>query len=267
MKTKSTLSVLLWVMLAVSSGCRSIVNKIAFHPDTTTCIPRENLPHGVKEVLITTEDGVKIQSYFLDHKSSDKLVVFFHGNAGNISHRLFDLLQMREFRVSVLGVGYRGYGKSEGKPTEKGIYLDGKAALGYATNELGFQLKAIYVFGRSIGTTVAINTSQKKNIAGLVLVTPLTSGKELAKASGLSSVSFLAGKSFNNIHKIRNISCPVMVIHGTDDHVIPYGMGVDIYGAVRAKKELVTINGGGHNNLSVDFRDEYWPPIYEFITN
>lgn len=172
---------------------------------------------------------------------------------------------MRNSGVNVLGVDYRGYGKSEGKPSEKGIYLDGEASLTYAINELGFNEKNVYLFGRSIGTTVAINTAQKKDIAGLILVSPLTSGKEQAKATGKSSLSFLAGASFRNIDKVQNITCPVLVIHGTKDRIIPYAMGVRIYNKIQTKKKLITIAGAGHNNMPSEFTVEYWKPILEFI--
>jgi len=124
----------------------------------------------------------------------------------------------------------------------------------------------IYIFGRSIGTTVAIHTAQKKKLAGLILVTLLTSGKDMAKATGLGIVSFVAGLSFRNIDKIHNISCPVLVIHGTNDQVIPYGMGVEIYNKLQTKKRMVTIRGARHNNISSSFSGSYWMPISDFIT-
>jgi hypothetical protein len=238
---------------------------MAFHPDKLTSISRDKLPQGVQEIFIVTTDKIKIQSYFIPDSSSKKIVIFFPGNAGNISHRILDLLQIREFGVNVLGVGYRGYGKSEGKPSEKGIYLDGESALAYAIDTLGFNANDIYIFGRSIGTTVAIHTAQEKDIAGLILVTPLTSGKEQAKAMGLNSIAFLAGASFNNIEKIQNITCPVLVIHGDADRVIPYRMGVEIYEKINTEKELITICGAGHDNISADFKPQYWEPISEFI--
>ncbi len=264
MKTNPLILVAL-ILLLTSSGCRNIVNKMAFHPDKVSYIPQNRLPPGVDEKFISTADGIKIQSYFVVDNSSDNLVLFFHGNAGNISHRMLDLLQFRQFGVNVLGVGYRGYGKSEGKPSENGIYLDGEAALDYAINELGFDEENIFIFGRSIGTTVAINTSQEKDIAGLILVSPLASGKDQAKATGLSLISFVAGSSFNNVDKVANIICPTLVIHGTDDRVIPYRMGVDIYSMIKSRKKLVTIRGAGHNNISTESKNEYWKPISSFI--
>lgn len=260
-KAVFTITISIFVLL----GCQTVVNKMAFHPDTKNVIPTNKLPENVKEIFIKTEDKIEIQTYFIPNKSSNKIVIYYHGNAGNIGHRLSDLMQISRFGVNVLGVGYRGYGKSQGSPTEEGIYIDGKSALKYATNELGFTLEQVYIFGRSIGTTVAINTAQRKNIAGLILVTPLTSGKDHAKASGLGLVSFLAGNSFNNIEKIPEIICPALIIHGNKDRVIPFEMGVKIYEDIKTEKKFVKIEGAGHNDISGTYKSIYWNSILEFI--
>tara|TARA_R110001592_G_C13136386_1_gene746991 strand:+ start:559 stop:1371 length:813 start_codon:yes stop_codon:yes gene_type:complete len=246
-------------------GCKEIVNKLAFHPDNINVIPENSLPDGIEEFSVETEDHIKIRGLYLPAKESDKVVIYFHGNAGNIYHRIPSLIQLRKFGVNVVGVSYRGYGKSEGEPTEDGVYLDGKATFDYVSKSLGFSHENIIVFGRSIGTTVAINTAQNKDIGGLILVTPLSSGKAHANAGSLSSVSSLAGDSFNNISKMNNIKAPVLVIHGTKDRVIPYSMGKEIFDAANTRKKLVTIEGAGHNNLHDVYGEEYWVPILNFL--
>lgn len=248
------------------SGCKVVVNTFAFHPDTRRLPAREQLPAGVQELFIEADDQVKIQSYFISNEKSDKILVYFHGNAGNICSRLPDLLQLHDFGLNVLGVSYRGYGKSHGKPSEEGIYLDGKAALNFATRDLGFPLHKVIIFGRSIGTAVAVNTAQDVNIYGLVLVTPLTSGRAHAEAGGLSLFSFLAGNSFNNISKISNIKCPLLIIHGTKDRVIPIEMGEEIYKKASMKKQFVKVEGAGHNNLSTLYKNKYWPPVRQWVS-
>ncbi|MDP2645751.1 MAG: alpha/beta hydrolase [Desulfobacterales bacterium] len=254
-----------FLSILVLHGCKSIVNKMAFFPDKKNVLSKDQLPADVQELFIETEDRIKIQSYFIPNSASDKIIIYFHGNAGNICGRLSDLMQINKLGVNVLGVGYRGYGKSQGKPSEAGIYLDGKAALTYATKRLGFPVGNVTIFGRSIGTAVAINTSQYLNINGLILVTPLTSGKDQAKSMGLGFISFLAGNSFNNVNKIVNVSRPILIIHGTQDNVIPFEMGKSIYDKAKAKKQFVRIEGADHNNLSTKYKDLYWPPIYVFL--
>ncbi|PHS00485.1 MAG: hypothetical protein COA78_23835 [Blastopirellula sp.] len=246
-------------------GCKTVVNKFAFHPDNVDVIATSELPYGVQELTITTEDDVEITSLYLPAPESDKLVIYFHGNAGNIYHRIPSLLQLNEFGVHVIGVSYRGYGKSEGRPSEYGVNEDGNAVFQHAVQRMGFAEENIIIFGRSIGTTVAINTAQNKRLRGLVLVTPLTSGKDQAKATGLGSISSLAGSSFDNISKIENIDSPLLVIHGTNDRVIPYAMGKQIFDHAKGKKTFVKIDGANHNNLHDAYGQQYWDSIRWFI--
>lgn len=264
MSPTKTVSILF--ILFLSAGCNVLVNKFAYYPDTVNIVPAEKLPDNVQELFIETEDHVKIQCYFIPSNVSNRILIYFHGNAGNISHRLADLIKLNEFGINVLGVSYRGYGKSEGSPSEKGLYFDGKAALEYATEQLGFSMSHVILFGRSIGTTVAVNTAQNKNISGLILVSPLTSGKAQAKASGFGVLSSFAGDALNNIEKISNVKCPLLVIHGTNDRVIPFEMGVELYNKAESKKEFVTIGGANHNNLSNLYKHMYWPPINHFVS-
>lgn len=257
-----------WLLcLAALYGCSSLTNNLAFHPDTESKIPVGQIPSSTQEHFIASTGNIQLQSYFLPHKSSDKLVIYFHGNAGNISHRMPDLIQLNHMGVNVLGISYRGYGSSTGKPSEDGIYEDGIATLNYATNDLNFKQENIFMLGRSIGTTVAINTAQSKNISGLILISPLTSGDDQAKEMGLGSISSIAGKSFNNIAKVKNISCPTIVIHGTHDRVIPLHMGESIYNELNTEKRFIKIQGANHNNLSTQYAKEYWLHIGKFITN
>jgi fermentation-respiration switch protein FrsA (DUF1100 family) len=252
-------------LLIVLAGCSNIVNQFAFYPDTQNIIPAEKLPAGVEEVFITTGDHVKLQAYYVKNSDSEKVLIFFHGNAGNICHRISDIINLKNCGINVLAISYRGYGKSSGKPSEKGIYTDGAAVLDYAVQTLGYPLDNIIIFGRSIGSTVAVHISQQQDIAGLILITPLTSAKAQAKAQGLGFLSFLAGNAFDNLSKITHIKCPLLVIHGTDDEILSFSMGKDIYDQAPVEKQLVIIEGGGHNNLSQVDPEKYWGSISEFI--
>ncbi len=265
---KTTNLIIIWVVLGISlGGCKAIVNKLAFHPDNVNVIPINALPKGIEEFTIETDDKLKITSLFLPAKESDKVVIYFHGNAGNIYHRIPSLIQLRKFGMNVVGVSYRGYGKSEGKCSEDGVYLDGKAIFNYVSEKLGFLQNNVIIIGRSIGTAVAINTAQNKDIGGLILVTPLTSGKAHANAGSLSSVSSIAGDSFNNIGKMKNIKSPILVIHGTKDRVIPHSMGKEIFDAANSKKKLVIIDGAGHNDLQNVHAQKYWSSIFNFLNS
>jgi fermentation-respiration switch protein FrsA (DUF1100 family) len=246
-------------------GCNLVVNKFAFVPDSKNIIPSEQLPDNVDEFFIMTEDKKKLHSYYIAAPESAYILVYFHGNAGNLCHRLSDLEKIHSFGVNVLIISYRGYGKSQGSPDEKGIYLDGEAAFKYVKEGLGFSEDKVIIFGRSLGTTVGINTCMGKTIAGLILITPLTSGRAHAIKSGFGPFSLLAGKSFNNIAKIQAVKCPLLIIHGTADQVIPFEMGKEIFNKAEVEKEFVMIKGGGHNNISTIHEKEYWSTVERFI--
>lgn len=256
---------ILFLLVFTISGCKPIVNHFAFYPDTTNVIATEKLPANIQEITVTTEDQVKITSLYLPSAGSEKLLIYFHGNAGNIYHRLSDLQQLQSFGVNVIGISYRGYGKSDGSPSEAGIYLDGDAVYQHAVEQLEFTAENIIILGRSIGSTVAVDLAQGKKLHGIILVTPLSNGKEQATASGLGMISAFAGKSFDNLTKIEKLKSPLLVIHGTDDYVVPFAMGKAIYDRANVKKEFIKIDGAGHNNLQDTYPDEYWQPIYEFI--
>ena len=263
---KFSLTIILLLLASTTLvGCNQLVNKFAFHPDSENILLEHELPPGVEELVLVSKEGLETTSLFLPSAQSEKLVIYFHGNAGNVYHRIPSLMQLQSAGVNVIGVGYRGYGKSQGRPSEEGVYQDGKAIFEYATSELGFAQQDIFILGRSIGTTVAVETAQHKSIGGLILVTPLTSGRDQAKQSGLSSISSLAGDAFDNIGKIANLETPLLVIHGTRDGVIPYGMGLEIYEAALVEKDFVTIDGAGHNNLHDEYARQYWLPILNFI--
>ncbi|MCF6323275.1 MAG: alpha/beta hydrolase [Gammaproteobacteria bacterium] len=249
----------------MASGCKSIVNYFAFHPDKVNVIAIENLPPSVKEITITTEDQVKITSLYLPSTGSKKLLIYFHGNAGNIYHRMPGLLHLQKIGFNIIGASYRGYGKSEGSPSEAGIYLDGKAVYQYAIEELDFSAENIIILGRSIGSTVAVDLAQNKKLHGLILVSPLSNGKEQAKASGLGLISAFAGDAFDNLTKIDNLNSPLLVIHGTQDRVVPFSMGEAIFNRAKTEKIFIKIDGAGHNDLQNAYSKEYWTPIFQFM--
>lgn len=250
-------------------GSRAIVHKFAFIPDAETIIPTHELPDGVQELTIKTHDNVNIMALYLPNTASKKLLIYFHGNSGNIYHRIESLQTLQRFGVNVLGMSYRGYAKSEGKPTETGIYTDGKATLDYAINNMGFAKEDIILFGRSIGSTVAIHLAQYAATYGVIAVTPFTSAKEMAKTMGLGLglISPLAGKAFDNLGKVSAIQSPFLVIHGTKDTIIPYSMGERVFANATgtSNKLFIRIENADHNDMHYTHMNEYWLPIKRFI--
>jgi len=246
-------------------ACGSLTDLLAFHPDDSYILPSEALPPGTEEVFLETEDGVRIQALHLREPSSDTITVYFHGNAGNIYHRLDDYQHLRRLGTSVFAVSYRGYAKSRGWPHEAGIYRDGRAAFDHVTKKMGIPPSRVFILGRSIGSTVATDLAQDKDIAGLILVSPLSNARDQATAMGLGFASPLAGEAFENGAKIKHLKAPLLVIHGTRDQTVPIGLGRKVFDAAVGRKSFREIEGAGHNDLSTRYADSYWTTIAAFI--
>jgi len=255
---------LLCASLALTA-CIPLTDYLAFHPDDSYILPSEKLPAGTKEIFLETEDGVRIQTLHLENPSSDIITIYFHGNAGNIYHRIDEYQHLLRLGTSVFAVSYRGYAKSEGSPTEAGIYLDGKIAFDHVVTVMGFIPSRVFIFGRSIGSTVATDLAQNKDIAGLILVSPLSSARDQASVMGLGFAKPLVGRAFENDQKIKRLKAPLLVMHGTRDQIIPVDLGRKVFDAAISPKSFHEIKGAGHNNLSNRFAKSYWTTISVFL--
>jgi hypothetical protein len=241
----------------------AVINAMAFYPDSfVTYSPDEEFVH---EVFLETSDNVSIHCYYLTGKNKNqKVMLFFHGNAGNSSHRIDDAKMIYSMGADVLLVSYRGYGKSEGRPTERGIQKDAHAACDYLV-EQGYNDRDIYIYGRSLGSVPAIETAKGKDVSGLILVTPLSSGEDLARSMGLGPLSSVAKGKFDNLAKINEVHARILVIHGDRDGIVPFSHGKKLYETYQGEKEFVTIHGGGHNDLTVVDPGAFWNSIEIFI--
>ena len=262
-KLKRTLCIILLILL---SGC-GMRNKLIFFPDNYSEIPEQDIPDYITEKRIQTTDGQNIQAYLFRHNDSLKhsLIIYFHGNAGNLYHRFDYAKKLYDMNQDVLLISYRGYAKSTGKPTEKGIYIDGESSIIYAIDSLGYVNKNITIIGRSLGTTVAIHISRHRVFNAVVLITPLTSGKAMTGAMGLNFLKFIAGNSYNSLEKINDLNSKILIIHGNKDEIIPYNMGKKLFDAYRGTKQMVTIKKGRHNDLQDIDPQLFWGEIEKFV--
>lgn len=247
------------------AACNPVVNFFAFHPDSSTAVPPDRLPPETEEVFFQASDGVRLQALALRHPDARRLTIYFHGNAGNVYHRLGDLQRLRQLGTNVLALSYRGYGRSEGSPDEAGLYRDAVAAYAHAAGAMGFAPGQIILFGRSLGSTTATDLAQDKNLAGVILISPLSSAADQAEAMGLGFASTLAGDAFDNVAKIARLKAPLLVLHGTNDRVVPLSMGRKLYAAAPGEKRLEIIEGAGHNNLSSTYAQSYWAAVAAFL--
>ena len=192
------------------------------------------------------------------------MVLYLHGNAGNAYDRLDHAQAISELGCNVLLLSYRGYGKSTGSPTEDGVYLDAEAALFHLRNR-GFSPADTFVFGRSLGSAVAVHTAQHRVLAGMILVSPFTSARDMARARGLSGLLLSNSSPFDSARKISRVSCPLLVIHGDQDQIVPVELGLALFESYAGPKRLVVVSGAAHNDVASVAGPSYWQSIGAFL--
>jgi fermentation-respiration switch protein FrsA (DUF1100 family) len=245
-----------------------IVNHFAFHPskDFLSVAGIETIPH-IRSTYINTHDGERLEAAFIENSSSPYITLFFHGNAGAIADRIGFLQTLAQQGTSVLGVGYRGYGASTGRPSEDGIYTDGKAAVAYAVDSLGYTSDNILLCGRSIGTAVAVKTALVDDFRGVILISPISTAREYAAYHDFGIFSLFAGSSFPISSTVESLTLPLLVIHGTADRILPCEMGKTLFRrAASEHKDFVAIEDGTHNGLEYEDAELFWGSISAFIS-
>ena len=217
---------------------------------------------------LATADGESLDGWFVpaDAKRSARgLVVFFHGNAGNIGHRLHYLRMFHQLGLATLIIDYRGYGLSSGNPSEQGTYLDAEAAWRHATQALGFPADRIVVFGESLGGGVAAKLATANRPAALVLASTFTSVPDMgADLYPLLPVRLLAHIRYDTLTRLSQIACPLLVIHSRSDDIIPYAHGRRLFDSARPPKQFLEIEGG-HNDGFVFGKDAWVKQLDGFL--
>ena len=190
----------------------------------------DRLKVDIEEVQIKTSDNINLLGWF--HKkdlNKFKTIVYFHGNAGKLENRIHKLNHFKDMDVNFLIISWRGFSGNSGKPTEKGLYEDGKSTIDWLKN-IGLSDKDIVLYGESLGTGIATHIAQNRKFAGLVLETPFTSMVDAAKnVYPYIPVGILLKDRYENEKKIRHINIPILVMHGEADQIVPFKMGKKIY--------------------------------------
>ena len=203
----------------------------------------------LEDVWFQAEDGTKLFGWYVQPSAASPVLLWCHGNAGNLIHRLENLGELYRAGLSVFIFDYRGYGRSSGKPSEEGLYQDALAAHGYLTGTRGVKPERLVLFGRSLGASVAGEVASRKQAAGLILESPFPSVAVVARAlyAGLP-MHWLLSARFPLDERLQRVSMPVLVIHGDRDDIIPIEMGRQVFAAAREPKSFYVIEGADHNN-------------------
>ena len=206
----------------------------------------------------------RVHGWFIPGNDAKQTVLFFHGNAGNISHRLESIEIFNRLELNVFIIDYRGYGQSEGKITEKGTYRDAEAAWHYL-NTRGISGEQVIIFGRSLGASIATWLASKHTPAALIIESGFTSVASMGQRFyPFLPVRWLTHIKYNTKQYVKNISCPVMVAHSKEDEIIPFDEGREIFAAAPEPKHFLEMRGG-HNDGFIASGSTYVDGLRSFI--
>lgn len=219
------------------------------------------------DVTTKTSDGLSLHGWYVHADKPRGTVLFLHGNAGNISHRLDSIAIFHDLGLDTFIIDYRGYGQSEGKPSEEGTYIDAEAAWQYLVAERGVDPATMIVFGRSIGGAVAAWLATKHKAAALIMESSFTSAVEMAAhLYPYLPVRLISRLKYPVVDYVTEVECPVLVIHSRDDEIIPFAMGKALYEAAPAPKEFIEL-AGDHNNGFLLSQEHYREELAKFIAD
>jgi len=256
----------LFVWLLVRLFERQMVFFPSKYPDGFASI-RNSSRLTISEVWFVAEDSVKLHGWFVPHTEPIATLLMCHGNAGNVSHRYEWLERLhQQTLVNVLIFDYRGYGRSEGEPTEEGCYRDALAAL----NWLAAQKPAlpIIVHGHSLGSAVAVDLAHRvpDQVSGLILESAFTNATDMSRLMfGPIPVHWLTSMKWASDEKIAQITTPKLFIHGKQDSIIPLRLGQKLFEAAASPKEFVVLPEADHNDTFIAGGDLYDQKIRVFV--
>jgi fermentation-respiration switch protein FrsA (DUF1100 family) len=241
--------------------------RMAFFPFRGVQQTPESVGLPYTDLRIRTSDGESLHGWWLEPPSPRAQVIFWHGNGGNLSLWLDVVAELRRRGFSVLAVDYRGYGASTGRPSEKGVYRDGEAAV----QEFGRRFRRagtpVIYWGRSLGSTVAASTIALQAPDAVVLESPMPDARSVLRSNPvLWLLSFLSSYRFPTSRFLQGYDGPLLVIHGEADSIIPFRAGRRVFqDAPTARKTFVSLPGTDHNDPYFMTSSHYWHAIDEFL--
>ena len=235
---------------AVVGGLFFFQRQLLYLPDRTRPELAGLAQLGVREVTLTTADGLSLLSWYLPRRSGRPVIAYFHGNGGHIGYRVERLLRFAQEGYGVLMLEYRGYGGNPGSPTEAGFYSDAQAALDFLRHE-GITSNRLVLYGESLGSGVAVRLAAQNEVAELILEAPPTSVAEVAQCHfPYVPASRLVVDRFDSMSRIGEVRAPILVMHGERDRVVPVRYGRALFNAAPEPKEGWFAPEAGHENLA-----------------
>jgi fermentation-respiration switch protein FrsA (DUF1100 family) len=236
-----------------------------FYPSRTIEIMPDRFALPYEDVTITGEDHVKINGWLIKSPSAKSTLLFFHGNAGNMADRLTKLKFFHDAGIQVLIVDYRGYGHSQGVPSEKGVYRDGRAAFDYVQTRSDLKDLPVVAYGGSLGGAVAIDLAVHRKVAGLIVDSSFPSAAAMSRLIYPIIPTFFLAVKFDSESKVKHLSIPKLFMHSVDDRVVPFRMGQRLFNAAAGPKEFVELTGG-HNDAHIECKEKFFGAIKTFLS-
>jgi hypothetical protein len=233
---------------------------------------------GIEDVQLTAADGVRLHGWYCTPRvgraggafepvETRATLLYLHGNGGNISHRYDFISELVRLPVNVLIIDYRGYGKSEGRPSEEGLYMDARAAWDYLTKARGIPASQVVIFGKSLGGAIGIDLATKVEACGLVVQSSFTSIADMAGEILPFVPTFVIRTKMDSLSKIATVSCPKLFIHSQADEIVPYRLGRRLFDAARPPKQFYEVKGAPHNLTNEIGGAPYYEALRVFINS
>ncbi len=247
-------------------------HRFIFYPTRKPLVSWQPPGLDVEECTFSTRDGVRLHGWWHSGAATDGAVagpvlLWCHGNAGNITHRADNAQMLADRGLAFFLFDYRGYGKSEGTPSEYGLYLDGEAAYDYLTQERGVEPHRIVCFGRSLGAAVALHVALRRKTAGLVMEGAFDSVPAMAlRMMPMLPVGYFLRTQFDNLAKVGRLEVPLLMIHGRQDKTVPIEHARKVYDAAPEPKQLYVIEGADHNDTYIVGGEPYFETLRRFCS-
>ena len=227
----------------------------------------ERPPH--EDVFFSAADGVKLHGWYCEHPAPKAVLLYCHGNGDSVGHLGPYLEQLiARHQVSIFAFDYRGYGRSEGRPGETGILLDGEAAQAWLAQRAGKSPAELVLMGRSLGGGVAVHLAAKNGCQGLILQSTFTSVPEVAAFHyPWAPVRWLMKNRYNSLKKIKEYDGPLLQSHGSADEVVPISLGRQLHEAAIGRKEFFEVPGGDHNSAEPEEYEELFAKFLDSLSD
>jgi hypothetical protein len=254
--------------LLLTGGCVEILeNSLIFFPDKRIEATPHNLDLAYEEISFMTQDGVRLNGWWIPGTGSPFTLLWFHGNGGNFSYRLDNIKRRHDLLgTSVFIFDYRGYGRSEGRASEEGTYRDGEAAIRYLHSRSDVDPTRIAFLGESLGSAVAVEMATRYVCAALILESPFLSIAEMAKVTlPFLPIGSLLQTRYDTLSKIGQVRAPLLIVHGDNDEIVPFRHGQRLFEVANEPKEFYRIKGAHHNDLYLVGGTAYLETLNRFL--